>query len=113
MSSASAVCSIPLPLQRLSAVTSTSYGVQKSIRVSRRGGSKCRLTIQALKHEGEDRERRGESPRDEISDLESALGLESKTVRNVTSDKRAPQRRCIPGSTFPPILLLKFPSCSI
>ena len=75
-----------LSLQRLSFVTSTSYGAQPRIG-AREGRNSHSIAVRAQQQEGERRER------DEVSELENALGIENKTVRNVSSDKNAPQRR--------------------
>lgn len=67
---------------------STSYGVQ-----TRRRILKFSLGVQAERKEGAGRERRDEVGRDEVSELESALGIDNKTVRNVSADKNGPPRR--------------------
>jgi hypothetical protein len=47
--------------------------------------SKCSFAVRAQKAEGGD----------EVSELEKALGIENKTVRNISADKEGPQRRLL------------------
>lgn len=52
-------------------------------------------------------QKEGGRERDEVSELEKALGIEKKTVRNLSADKNAPPRRLF----LIPVPLFAFLSC--
>ncbi|KAG0554508.1 hypothetical protein KC19_12G096400 [Ceratodon purpureus] len=82
----SSPCASSFSSQRVSAAASTSYGAQVGVTWRRR--SKFSVGARAQQQEGG-----GGSERDEVSELEKALGVENRTVRNVSADKGGPQRR--------------------